>query len=343
MRRLCFLTLLFCLTSHASAKELFIDSVVTHIEFPDWFIENPFNNLQEELDNALAKGKKGIMVLYITEGCSYCHVFIQRSLGDPVIAAAVQKDFDSIGFEIFDDVEMVDPKGNSISIKQFALKEGVEYSPTVLFYGKDGARLLRLVGYQSPERFTLSLEYVVNDYYNSMRLGDFIKERLSKDSTIVAKDRLTPDPLFEEPPHNLDRRSGPGKYPILVILEKKNCVACEEFHYEVLNLDDIRETMEWFDIVQLDADDTHSKIIMPDGKAITPAALYEASGFTRVPSLLFFNTKGEEVLKTDTLILRQRLMNSMDYVLEHAYLKDWTYQQFARSKAIERYRYSTKE
>jgi hypothetical protein len=35
-------------------------------------------------------------------------------------------------------------------------------------------------------------------------------------------------------------------------------------------------------------------------------------------------------------MLRQRMMNSLLYTLERAYEKQWSYQRFARSKALER-------
>ena len=60
------------------------------------------------------------MVLFTTEGCSYCAEFIRRSLGDPGLASLVQAHFDAVGLEIFSDAEMVDPSGNETRVKQFA-------------------------------------------------------------------------------------------------------------------------------------------------------------------------------------------------------------------------------
>ena len=78
------------------------------------------------------------------------------------------------------------------------------------------------------------------------------------------------------------------------------------------------------------------------GKRVTPAGWYQETGFTRLPALLFFDEKGNRVLETDALVKRKRMMNSLNYVLERAYEKDWTYQRFARSKAIERNRKKNK-
>lgn len=98
-------------TVSAATKDFEEDS--THVEYPEWFVDGPFLDfdLNEVNEEALAKGKKGMMVLFTTRGCSYCEQFIHRSLGDPKIAKLVQEKFDSIGMEIFDDGEMVGTAG----------------------------------------------------------------------------------------------------------------------------------------------------------------------------------------------------------------------------------------
>ncbi len=48
----------------------FDDSEVKHIDHPEWFIESPFLDLAEDLKKAEADGKKGLMILYTTQGCS---------------------------------------------------------------------------------------------------------------------------------------------------------------------------------------------------------------------------------------------------------------------------------
>lgn len=327
-----------------SLAQNFDDSEIKHIDQPDWFIKSPFLDLAEDLNNAESNGKKGLMILFTTEGCSYCDLFIRLSLSDPEIASIVQKTFDSIGLEIFDDIEMTDPEGILISVKQFAKNEGVGFSPTLLFYNKNGKRILRLIGYQSPERFKNIMSYLSGDHYQSESLSIYLgrlkalkqnKDDLSK--VKLSNAALRNDPLFEQPPYALDRSHFPAHQPLLVIFEKTACSECESFHTSVLALQDVRETLKQFEVVQLNAEDVKSPILSPDGQQITPALWYRQASLSRVPALLFFDERGNEVLKTDALVLHQRMKNSLNYVLEQAYKKDWTYQQFARSKAIERF------
>jgi thioredoxin-related protein len=312
------------------------DSKISHIEYPDWFKISSFFDLEEDLDQARLSGKQGLMVLFTTEGCSYCDMFIRESLGNPDIASIVQDNFDTLGAEIFDDTDMTDPRGVSMSIKEFSKKEGVEFSPTLLFFNLDAERILRVVGYQSPERFQAILSYVTGMHYQNESLANYfarLSENVSRRPSVY---KLKEDSLFEKPPYALDRSHFPANQPLLVIFEKPGCVECEEFHDSVLSLKEVRSILKEFEIVRLDATDDKTVILAPNGNRLTPKAWFNQAEYTRTPALLFFDEKGNEVLKTDALVLRQRMMNSLYYVLERAYEKGWTYQQLARSKAIKR-------
>ena len=238
--------------------------------------------------------------------------------------------------EIFDDVGMIGPRGISMPVKHFATQEGVQFSPTLLFYGNDGKRVLRVIGYQSPERFKKIMEYVVNDHYRTESLRDFLKKQTNKTPPVITGASLKADPLFGKPPYALDRSRFPASKPLLVIFEKSGCAECGDFHSVVLAHKKVRKTLKQFEIVRFDAGDAKTPILAPDGKKTTPALWYDQAALTRVPAILFFDEKGNEVLKTDSLVLFQRMMNSLNYVLEQAYEKGWTYQRFARTKAIER-------
>ena len=138
----------------------FKDSSLTQIVYPDWFSNDPFLELNEDLATARAAGKQGLMVVYSTEGCSYCGLFIKKSLGDPEIASMIKQHFGSVGLEIFDDAEMTRPDGTATRVKHFAVEEGAAIAPSLLFYGPDGKQFLKLVGYKSPEHFENIISFI---------------------------------------------------------------------------------------------------------------------------------------------------------------------------------------
>ncbi len=320
-------------STRAAAGE-FNDGEYTHVAYPDWFNDS-FLDLREDLAEAVAADKQGLMVFFSTEGCSYCGLFVRESLGNPAIAAATQERFAAVGLEIFSDAEMTDPRGTPMRVKEFATAEGVEYAPTLLFYDADGRRTLRAVGYQSPARFQAILDYLGDDHYRTTNLRDFMQQRQPGSDTSNTG-RLNDDPLFSSPPYALDRSQFDAERPLLVIFEQRRCHECDDFHRDVLALEEVRDLLERFEVVRLDAEDDQTGILAPDGSRLTPAAWFQQANFSRVPALLFFNEQGEQVLQTDALVKRQRMMNSCFFVLEKAYDKGWTYQRLARSKAIER-------
>lgn len=325
------LTLVLCngFMSLSIAKD-FDDRVIKHIEYPEWFKESPFLELPDNLKEAKANGKKGLMLVFGTEGCSYCERFIRLSLGNPEIAILVQKNFDSIGMEIFNDAEITSPSGQSVSAKQFAKNEGVQFSPSVIFYGENGSRILRLVGYQSPERFKKILTYVLSDADKGESLKHYLNRQAVLDSPESYNFALKKDVLFSNPPYILERGYRAEKKPLLILFEKAGCRECDAFHNTVLALKEVRHMMKKFDVIRLDSNNNKTLILAPNGKRITPALWYQQTKFTRTPAILLFNDKGNEVLKTDALVMRLRMVNSMKYVIERAYEKGWTFQRFGR-------------
>lgn len=221
-----------------------------------------------------------------------------------------------------------------MAVKHFAKKEGVGFAQTLLFYDENGKRVLRQIGYLAPQRFLHLMDYVADDHYQSQSLRDFLATKLPKEQVINIYSSLKADVLFDEPPYALDRSRFAASDPLLVLFEKPGCTECGSFHQDVMALKDVRGTLKQFQVVRLNAMDNKTPILAPDGKKITPYQWYQQAEFTQLPALLFVNEAGKQVLKTDAFVRHHRVINSLNYVLEKAYNKDWTYQQFVRSKAL---------
>lgn len=323
-------------TTLSSQAKDFNDASLTHVEFPSWFANDPFFDMTKVLADARSRDKQGLMVVYTTQGCSYCGLFIEKSLKDQEIVAKVQKHFESMGLEIFNDTDLVGPRGQDMSIKDFAKQEGVMFSPAILFYDLQGKRIYRITGYQSPERFKTSLNYVTGRHYQSRTFADYVED-LSRQRKIIKKDtKLRDDSLFAKPPYHLQRNVIPASHPLLVIFEQAGCEECDEFHDKVLGDRQIRALLKKYEVVRLDNKDDKSVIITPDGKRTTPAQWYKQKGFSRTPALLLFNESGYEGIMTDNLVLQNRMINSINFMNERAYTKGWSYQRFARTRAIEK-------
>lgn len=332
----CLVTIFLVSASGLVQASGFDDSVSYENKYPEWFKELPFNDLEQAREVAFRKGKQGLMVVFGTQGCSYCEVFIKKSLGDPEISSIVKRYFDSVSMEIFDDTEMISPDGKHLSIKQFAEKIGAEFSPTLVFYDTSGKRVLRVTGYQSPERFKHILNYVINKHYRVETLRDHFRHASVNSGISRNKYFLKHDNIFNKAPHTLQREHIVASQPLMVLFEKAGCAECDDFHKDVLADKEVRNTLNEFEVVRFDSSDDKTAIRMPNGRLTTPASWFKRTKFSRLPALIFFNEKGEKVLETDALVKRQRMMNSLNFVLERAYEKNWTYQRFARAKGIEK-------
>lgn len=319
----------------AKAAEGFDDAVIADIRYPDWFKES-FLDLRGDLSDARDAGKQGLFLFFSTQGCSYCHLFLTTSLADPELVARLRARFDSIGLEIFDDAELVDFDGESTRVNAFALAQGAQFAPTLLFYDLDGKRLLRLTGYYEPERFALVLDYLIDGHYREEPWRAWLARHEAAAPQAAAPSELIADPLFADPPYALDRSQVPAGRPLLVIFERRNCSRCARFHAEVLADPEVRAALQGFEVVRLDADDPTTPVLAPNGERTNPAAWADALGFTQHPALAFFDEGGRAVLTSDGLILKSRMMNSIGFVTERAFERGWTYQRFARSRAMAR-------
>lgn len=319
-----------------AAKD-FDDSVIGHIGYPAWFKTN-FYDLQSDLSDAADNDKIGLMLFFTTQGCSYCAEFIRTSLADDAIVQTLQTNFDVIGFEIFDDNELTTPDGIVKPVKEYAKDVGADFAPTMVFVGTDGNLLLRRIGYESPDKFKLTLEYLTTQAYLDQPYHAFIRSSTQHKTAAKSSQGLIQNDLFTKPPYMLDRSQFPASEPMLVIFEAINCIDCGRFHEAVMQDDDTRKLLSHFQVVRFDMQDHQTPVISPTGERTTPAEWYASEQFTHQPAMLFYDEQGKEVLRIDALALKSRMTNSLNYVLEKAYLKDWSYQRFARTKSLERAR-----
>jgi len=314
----------------------FHDAIIQRVEHPDWF-KDSFLDLPEDAQEARAAGKQGLFLFFGTEGCSYCHLFLATSLTDPDIVARLRDHFDSIGLEIFSDAELTDFSGDGTRVKQFALDQGVQFAPTLLFFDTDGNRLLRLTGYYEPERFSQALDYLIDGHYREQGLQAYLAGLQPPAAPGGSRpEALIPDPLFAAAPYALDRSRMPAERPLLVVFEGADCPRCKRFHDEVLGDAPTRARLADFDVVRLDAGDADTPVLTPAGERTNPRDWYAELGFSELPALAFFAEDGRPVLATDAVVLTGRMNNAIGFVTERAYEKGWTYQRYARQQGLAR-------
>jgi len=288
-----------------------------NIKYPAWFKES-FLDLPVDVREATKAGKRGIIVFFSQKNCNHCQAFLDTTLSDPETQQRVRKNYDVIGLDIFSDIEVTDIDGSVRSIKDFAESEKARLTPTLIFYGVENERLVKLIGFYPPERFKRVLDYVDDGSYKRQTLSQYLRKSGSKGEG--TRQMITFNyTIFAKPPYVLDRTKAPAKRPLLVVFEQPNCEACTRFHKRALGDPQVRSLMTRFDAVQLDLTDGQSTLTTPDGKQQTPKQWAEELQLNYDMAVLFFDEQGREVHRLDSESGKDRMAGSMQYVLEKAY------------------------
>lgn len=321
-------------------------SGTVEVKHPAWF-KDSLLDMPADLQEARDAGKIGLMLFFGTRTCSYCHAFLENTFGQPEIVERVQAGFEVIGFEVMSDDEVVDFQGKTLWAKDFAVQERAQFTPTLAFYGEDGRMLLRMVGYVGPERFTAALDYLEAGAYQHQTLREFMDARETA-SRAPARPMIRDQALFAAAPLDLDRRGGTAERPLLVVFERPDCDTCERLHRTVLTVPSVREGIGRFEAVQLDMSDADARVVTPDGETLSPRDWAARLGLTHAPALVFFDTQGDEVLRTDTDLLvdahgrpvdevndriTANVQARLDYVLEQGYLEQPQFQRWRAARA----------
>jgi len=267
------------------------------VPHPDWF-KSSFLDLRVDLAEARAAGKAGLLLFFHTPSCSYCKALLKTTFADASVARRLNAEFDVVALDVLGDVEVTDFDGRGHWASQFAVHEKAHFTPTLVFYGTDGKRLLRLAGYHPPERFHAVLDYLEQGRHASQSLRDFLAER--KSAPAAERRSAAPrDPLFARPSYILDRRLAPSDRPLFVLFEGGDCPSCERLH-ELLRQPELRDLLGRYEAVRLDMNDSETRLVTPAGDRFNAREWADALGLLHAPALLFFDESGKEVLRTDS-------------------------------------------
>ncbi|WP_457665693.1 thioredoxin family protein [Thiolapillus sp.] len=292
------------------------------VQHPDWF-KDSFLDLQDDLKEAVDNGKRGIIVYFGQKRCPYCRQLMEINFKMPDIVKYTRDNFDVIAIDIWSPEEVTDPAGNTMSQRDYALKMGTNFTPSLVFYDKDGDIALRLRGYYPPYQFRAALEYVAGEHYKRERFNVYLARG---DSTLrfEAEDMVEED-FFLPPPYNLDRSQFPGERPLAVFFEQGNCHACDILHTQLLRQPAIRELFDAFDSVQLNMRG-NDPVITPDGRRLSAREWANSLGIFYAPALIFFDENGKEIIRVDSVVHFFRLRNVLNYVLSKGYLSHPSFQ-----------------
>ena len=249
---------IFLLTGNSSAKSTeeddeweefaaFDDSpVIPEIIYPDWFKES-FLELQDDLEEALDAGKKGIIVYFGQKHCSYCQALIERDFGQKDIETYTRKNFDVIPVNIWGSNDVTTLDGEIMTEREYAIREKANFTPSIIYYDEEGKKALMLRGYYPPYKFRAAMEFVEKGYYKEESFRDYMLRANPPPKFEI--EEMNDEDFFMSPPYILDRSRFAAQQPLLVFFEQRDCHACDVLHSEPLQHDETRNLLQHFEII----------------------------------------------------------------------------------------------
>jgi thioredoxin-related protein len=235
-----------------------------------------------------------------------------------------------VPIDIWGVAEVTDLDGEVLTERDYSLKHGTNFTPSLIFYDRDGREALRLRGYYPPYQFRAALEYVADGHYRKESFRDYLAR--GEGRLVFDLDELNVQDFFAPPPYNLDRSRFPGERPLAVFFEQGECHACDVLHGQSLRKPAIYRLFEGFDNVQLDMwSDT--PVITPDGRRTTARDWAADLGLFFAPTIIFFDERGQEIMRVDSVVGFFRLRNVLNYITSKAYLTE-SYQSWRSTRAF---------
>ncbi len=321
------------LTMTAGGAELDIEADVfsfddtpltTPLHYPDWFKES-FLDLGDDLEEAVDAGKKGIVVYFGQKRCAYCRMLMDVNFGLSDVREYTKRHFDLIPIDVWGIREVTDVNGETLTERQFALRERTNFTPSLVFYDSEGKEALRLRGYYPPYQFRAAPEYVSDGHYRRESFPQYLAR--GEDAPKFEPGDLNEEEFFSLPPFNLDRSRFPAERPLVVFFEQGECHACDVLHGDPLRDPGITGKFQEFDNVQLDLWED-APVITPDGKRTTAKRWARDLGLFYAPSLIFFDERGKEIIRVDSVVRFYRLNNVLTYIASKDYRDQPDYQRW---------------
>lgn len=100
-----------------------------------WF-QDTFKDMREDLASANAEGKR-LMVIWEQRGCIYCAKMHEDVFSDPAIRQQIEDGYYVVQMNLFGDVEVTDFDGQQLPEKEMAMKWGVMFTPTMMFFPEE--------------------------------------------------------------------------------------------------------------------------------------------------------------------------------------------------------------
>ncbi|MCK5697835.1 MAG: thioredoxin fold domain-containing protein, partial [Gammaproteobacteria bacterium] len=293
-------------------------------EMPSWFSDS-FLDINEDVIEA-KENNKNIMLFFHLADCPYCDTMINENFRGGNTTQFIQNRFSVIAINIKGDREITLSENMGITEKALSQKLKIQYTPTIVFFNKEGKIIYKINGYRSPEAFKYVLNYIDDKAYNTMTLSSYIEKHNSNT-----------DNAYDFIPHqNLQKVNYFKDYkkPVALLFEDKDCTDCEFLHKHVINQKQVISEIDNVLFVRLDAY-SDDKIIDFHGRVTTPRKWANELGLNYRPGIVLFNDM-KEITRIDGKLFSFHFKEVFRYVSGEFYKKYPSYNAYlvARQKEL---------
>jgi len=138
------------------------------------FFSPTLGDLALEAADARSTGKHAVLIMYTRDDCSYCERMKANILALQGIQDYFRKNFALLAIDTRGAVPITDFAGKPTTERRFAQAQGVKLTPTLVFYGFDGAPLARVAGeIRAPQEFVLLGEFVATGAYRKTSFTEY--------------------------------------------------------------------------------------------------------------------------------------------------------------------------
>jgi len=151
----------------------------------EYFFNQSFNNLEEELEIALEENKSGVFIMFSDKDCPWCLKMKTTIMNRVDVQDYYREHFRILMVDIRGDTMMTDFEGNEIYEKDFAFKQHrVRATPVFMFFDTSGKKTMRLTGIvRDAEEFLWLAEYVVDGEYQETNFTKYKRERAKQEKS----------------------------------------------------------------------------------------------------------------------------------------------------------------
>jgi len=142
---------------------------------PDTYFFNAFlGDLRDELAQARASGRKGLLVMYHFEECPSCQRMRRQVLNQPEVQDWFRRTFVVIPIDVRGAQSITDLNGKTLPERDYGRAMAIRGTPTFDFYAPDGTRLYRHVGgLFAPADFLLLGQFIVSGAYQGRTFKEY--------------------------------------------------------------------------------------------------------------------------------------------------------------------------